>query len=356
MRHALLSRRTLPLIAGTVVLTCSSAAYAAKSAEFFTSQSYGYGRVEARIQFAAGDGVVSAFFLWKNGSEKSDVFWNELDFEKIEADCHLETNAFYGLPEATHTQSYDTDVDPCGTFHTYAYEWTPDYLAWFLDGVEVRRETGDAAQAFADNAAEGMQIRFNIWPGDASFGGNFDPAILPVYQYINWVQYSSYANGTFQLEWREDFGGSSQPSGWQMGSWGSPKGLSTHTAANVTFANGYAILSLTADDATGAANAMPMDPEGPGPLEAEAPAPSAPVAGLSGTPVQPMPSSMSSGGSDGGGGGCRIARGFRSGSQSSAWLMLGVAWAAIGWRRRRRWGRGVRFVRPGMPHSHREIR
>src|SRR5690606_1396194 len=50
--------------------------------------------------------------------------------------------------------------------------------------------------------------------------------------------------------------------------WDSPKGLSTHMPANVTFANGYAILSLTTDAATGAAGAAPMDPEGGGPVDA----------------------------------------------------------------------------------------
>jgi hypothetical protein len=319
-------------------LTCSSAAYAVKSGEVYTSQSYGFGRVEARIQFAAGDGVVSAFFLWKDRSEKADVFWNELDFEKIEADCHLESNAFYGLPEATHTQSHETGIDPCGTFHTYAYEWTPEYIAWFLDGVELRRETGEAAQAFADNAAEGMQIRFNIWPGDASFGGNFDPAILPVHQYINWVQYSSYVNGAFQFEWREDFGGSTPPSGWLTATWPSPKGLSTHTGANVTVANGYAIVSLTADEATGSLGAMPMDPEGPGPLEA--PAPAAPVTESAGMPLVPAtPPSMSSDERTRGGGGCRVAGAAPRRMQPWPWLMFGVAWGAMRWRRRRP-GRG----------------
>jgi hypothetical protein len=183
-----------------------------------------------------------------------------LDFEKLRAGCELETNALYGMPESSNNQSHANIGDLCGTFRTYAYEWTPEYIAWFIDGVEIRRETGEVATAYADNTPGGMQIRFNVWPGDSSFGGDFDPAILPVHQYINWVQYSSYVDGAFQLEWREDFT-AGLPSGWNRGSWGSPKGLSTHTGANITFVNGYAVLSLTADDATGGAGALPLDPE-----------------------------------------------------------------------------------------------
>ncbi len=242
-----------------VVASISAGAHAVSSAEFYTSKSYQYGRFEARVQFPPGDGVVGSFFLWKNGSEVSGTFWNELDFEKTGANCQLQTNAAYGNPVAYHSEAASLSSSLCDQFHIYAYEWTPDYIAWLVDGVEIRRDTGDTATAFAQNATSGMQFRFNIWPGDASFGGNFDPSILPVFQYINWVQYSSYANGAFQLVWREDFSASTSPSGWLTGNWSSPKNLSTDTPANVGFINGYAVLSLTSDDATGTAGAAPAD-------------------------------------------------------------------------------------------------
>lgn len=239
------------------------AAFAVRGAELYSAQSYGYGRMEARVRFAAGDGVVSSFFAWKEGSEVAGTFWNELDFEKLGADCHLETNPLYGDPPAVHSQKHTLDADLCGAYHTYAYEWTPEYIAWLVDGVEIRRETGAVAAAFAQNAS-GMQVHFNIWPGDASFGGNFSPSILPVHQYIDWVQFSSYSNGTFTLQWREDFDGGSVPSGWLTGNWESPKGLSIHDPGNVNFIDGYAVLSLTADNAVGPAGAMPQGGGGDG--------------------------------------------------------------------------------------------
>jgi hypothetical protein len=259
MTRLLLS--SLCLLAVTVA---SEVAHAVSSAEFYSSTAYGYGRVEARIRFAAGDGVVSSFFLWKNGSEMAGTFWNELDFEKLNADCHVETNAIYGNPSTNHNQIASFS-DPCGAYHTYAYQWTPEAIVWSVDGVEIRRETGATAMAFADNAsASGMQVRFNIWPGDATFGGNFSPSILPVHQYIDWVAFSSYANGTFTMQWREDFNGSALPSGWLTANWASPKNLSTHNARNVNLLNGYLVLSLTADDALGPGGAMPGDAGGAG--------------------------------------------------------------------------------------------
>jgi endo-1,3-1,4-beta-glycanase ExoK len=244
-----------------IVTLTSAIAHAVSSAEVYTSAPYGYGRFEARIRFAAGDGVVSSFFLWKDGSEVSGTFWNELDFEKLEDDCHVETNAIFGNPPSNNNEVAAISGDPCGGYHVYAYEWTPDAIVWLVDGVEVRRDTGATATAFADNASSaGMQLRFNVWPGDESFGGNFNPNILPVHEYVDWVQFSSYANGQFTLDWREDFNSGALPSGWLTANWASPKNLSTHAPGNVNFIDGYLVLSLTADNAIGPNGAMPQEP------------------------------------------------------------------------------------------------
>jgi len=61
-----------------VTLFVPSAASAVQSAELYRPQAYFYGRFEARIRFAPGEGVVSSFFLWKDGSS-STTSWNELD-------------------------------------------------------------------------------------------------------------------------------------------------------------------------------------------------------------------------------------------------------------------------------------
>lgn len=327
--------RTLVTLCAAAPALYASPASAVSSAELYTTKQYTYGRFEARIQFAYGDGIVSSFFMWKDGSEMSDVFWNELDFEKLRADCELETNALYGMPESSHNEVYEGTLDLCGTFHTYAYEWTPDYISWLIDGTEIRRETGDVALAYAQNAPDGMQIRFNIWPGDDSFGGNFDPQILPAHEYVNWVQYSSYANGQFQLEWREDFTGTTVPSGWSKGSWDSPKGLSTHDPANANVVNGYLVLSLTADEATGSTGAAPNDP-------ADAVAPPAPTT----PPVEPAvpsattppttpaptvaPTTPSPAPANGDSGSCSM------GAHTSAWSWSVLGLALLALRKRRR--------------------
>lgn len=246
------------LLLTTVAVPATARAVA--SAELYRTQTYLYGRFEARIRYAAGDGVVSSFFLWKPGSNATGAFWNELDFEKVAADCHMQTNALYGSPVVGHSQTNPiSGGDICATYHDYRFEWTPTYIAWAVDGQEIRRDTGATATAFSQNAAGGMAFHFNIWPGNASFGGNFNPAILPVHEYISWVQYSSYVNGTFPLQWREEFLSGNLPSGWVTGNFPSPYNLSVHSPQNVGFVNGIAVLSLTADNATGSPGVPPVD-------------------------------------------------------------------------------------------------
>ncbi|HEY3233585.1 MAG TPA: family 16 glycosylhydrolase [Polyangiaceae bacterium] len=279
---------------------CPHLCLAVGSAELYSSKAYGYGRFEARARFAPGDGVISAFFLWKDGSEKTGAFWNELDFEKVGAQCQVQSNAIYGNPSANHNTKHTLQADLCGAYHTYAYEWTADSVTWLVDGAVIRKDTGATAQAFADNASTaGMQFHFNIWPGDSTFGGNLDPSTLPVHQYIDWVQYSSYANGAFTLSWREDFTATTLPDGWLTGNWASPKNKSTHAPENVNFINGYGVLSLTADNALGPAGAMPGDSGTAGATSGAAGGSGAPASGGSSNASAGAPASGGSPGSTG---------------------------------------------------------
>jgi hypothetical protein len=312
-------RTSLALACAFAVAAWGPLAHATRSAELYTTNSYQYGRFEASIRFAPGSGVVGAFFLWKDGSEVAGTFWNELDFEKVGANCALHTNAYYGNPAKVHTLDPSVAADLCGEYHTYTYEWTPEYIAWLVDGTEVRRETGATATAYAENATAGMQVRFNIWPGDASFGGVFDPSILPVYEYVDWVQYSSYTNGAFQLAWREDFTAGSIPTGWALGSWDSPKGLSTHSPNNVSFADGVAILALTDDAGSGTGGAS----SGTG---GAAPGGSTPTGGANGAATV-------GGASDDSGCACRTGA---VGPRNARGLGLLLGAIVIGWTRRQR--------------------
>ena len=321
LRTAAVSSRHLALATLVVGLLAPRAASAVQSAELYRTDAYFYGRFEARLQFAPGEGVVSSFFLWKDGSS-STTSWNELDFEKTNASCRLQSNIWTG----TGTQSSEIDTptfNVCDGYHTYAFEWTPDYIAWFIDGTQIRKVTGASVAEYTQNASQGMAMHFNVWVGNSDFGGTLNPSILPVNQYMSWVQYSSYANGDFQLQWREEFDSPTIPSSWATGTWASPYNLSTHNPANVSFVGGVAVLSMTADGATGYTGTPPVD---------------SPDAGAPGT------GGTGTGGGGGAGaagqtgdGGCSCDVGSPSGSAAMVALLLLAA--VLGTCRRRSGGR-----------------
>ncbi len=311
---------------GTILaLLCLSTLMSARamgmaSAELYTTQSYAFGRFEARILHAPGDGVVSSFFLWKNGSEVAGAYWNEIDFEKVGANCSMTTNARYGTTGSNHSKTDTMPGNVCAEYRTYGIEWTPTYIAWSVDGSEFRRDTGDTATAFSQNASAGMTIHFNILPGNSSFGGNINNTTLPVQEYISWVQYSSYDSGAFQVQWRQEFQDSTVPTGWAVGNWASAYNLSTHNPQNVGFVNGIAVLSLTADGATGNPGTPPADDGTIAP----------PIGGSGGSTSSTGGSAASSSG------GCSIvARSTKVGPGLLSILMIG-AWPALRARARRR--------------------
>ena len=256
------STRLTTLTALVITALAPRAAAAVQGAELYRTQASFYGRFEARVQYAPGEGVVSSFFLWKDGSS-STTSWNELDYEKINSTCRMQTNIWTGKGTQS-AQTTTPTVDLCGEYHTLAFEWTPDYIAWLIDGTQLRKVTGASVSEYTQNASQGMTMHFNLWAGDSSFGGVLTDSTLPVRQYISWAQYSSYSNGAFQLQWREDFNGSAIPTGWAVGDWVSALKHSTHNPANVSFVDGIAVLSMTADNATGYSGTPPADPTATG--------------------------------------------------------------------------------------------
>ncbi|MBN2803681.1 MAG: glycoside hydrolase family 16 protein [Deltaproteobacteria bacterium] len=225
--------------------------------ELYTKASYKYGKFEAKIKFAAGDGVISSFFLWKPDSEQDSVYWNELDFEKITDNCNgYSTNIHWGESTSkTDSPLWVDSVNLCDEYHIHTIEWTDTSITWFLDGKEIRKITDNQISEFNENSASGMQFRFNLWVGNASFGGTFTPSILPVYQYIDWVQYSSFTPGAgddgtdFTIQWKDEF--NEIGANWLKGSWLSPFGNSQHSSQNVNICNGAAVISLSSVDNPG---------------------------------------------------------------------------------------------------------
>jgi len=228
-------------------------------AEVFTTTSELYGRIEFRMLASKGSGVLSNFFTWKDGSEQSGVFWEEVDIEVFGKDNtqSWQSNIISGGRRTTHSEQVHSYPYSFGDeYHTYAIEWTPDELVWFVDGVETRRTSGGQASDIASPA----QLRFNTWVSSSeSWVGPFDDAVLPRHMFVSWVKYYRYDGGQFVLDWEDSF--ESWNPRWQFADWTFDGNLVQFDPANAGLSNGKLVLSITHAGQTGYDGTALADPE-----------------------------------------------------------------------------------------------
>lgn len=226
-----------------------------KGAEYRTKTAYIYGRFEVNYKSSRGAGQTSTFFTYHELGSGGLSEWNELDIEILgRYENDVQFNAI--TPGQTNHEHHQwVGFDPSADFHTYAIEWTPDYVAWFADGEELYRQTEDHVATLT----RAQKIMMNIWPPAYSdWVGDLDVRMLPFRAYYDWVSYASYTpnsgncgtDNNFTLQWRDDF------DSWDTGRWEK----ATHTwngnnsdfiQDNCVFQDGKMVLCLTDDVNTG---------------------------------------------------------------------------------------------------------
>lgn len=253
----------------TAFMPHSAQAKAWKGAEVITNQTFRYGAFEARIRAARGGGVITPFFLWKDGSEIAGHEWQEQDFEIFGRDGTYQTQCMTpgtnGSSRTEHVLYHSLPTPAWERYYTYRMEWTPNRLAFYVDGQLVRVETDQQAYAklLDPNRAEAAQMRLSIWAGDYEWSGAFDSSALPTAMFVNWVRTYSFtpgagANGSdFTELWRDDF---DRDSGrfWRA-NWTFDVAVNDYVPENAAVRNGYLTLVLTSDAGKGVFLTPPVD-------------------------------------------------------------------------------------------------
>ena len=232
-------------------------------AELIGLEQFKYGRFEARMKMVAFPGTVSSMFLnydisWKRGT----IPWNEIDIEVIGKNkTKWQSNILTregdpSIKDLTATEKLHEIDDVTENFHLFAIVWTPEYVAWEIDSVEVRRvETGveNGTHADKDQVAfltEEESLRFNLWASKTpAWTGKFTGEELadgPQVQWIDYVRVYSYdtEKKTFTKSWQDDFDGTTlDATRWSKGDW--EMELTTHSPKNVVVEDGYCKLLMT---------------------------------------------------------------------------------------------------------------
>jgi hypothetical protein len=219
-----------------------------KGAEYRTKASYLYGRFEVNYKAPQRDGVLASFFTYYDGGGGAST-WNEIDIEIMGR--HYDDVQFNTITpgEQHHVRHQAVNFNPSLSFNTYAFEWTQDYVAWFINGEEVARQTGSHIQTL--NRAQ--KIMMNIWnPQYENWAGKFNPEALPAYAYYDWVKYYSYTPGSgsygtdnnFTHQWTEEFDFYNTDR-WAKATHTFNGNLCDFIPENALFRNGKLVLCLT---------------------------------------------------------------------------------------------------------------
>ncbi|RJP73796.1 MAG: glycosyl hydrolase family protein [Ignavibacteriales bacterium] len=177
-----------------------------------------YGRFEVRMKPMRINGVISGMFTYYGRSDDWATFLvkrtncEEIDIEFVNAKNEknkFEINYHHGeLWTSEHkwqiTLDYNTDSD----FHVYCIDWTKDYIAWYVDGIEKHRKQKDSFNPL-DELQNPQHIILNIWTSTYyDWSGNINEYELPVNIMYDWVKHYAWdeATGFHSIpDWEDDF-------------------------------------------------------------------------------------------------------------------------------------------------------
>ncbi len=224
-----------------------------KGAEYRTKEAFLYGRFETRMKSSQREGMLTSFFTYNDNYPSTP--WNEIDIEVMgRYSDQIQYNAI--TPGTTnHVGRRQTPFNPSLEFHTYAFEWTPTYVAWFIDGVESYRQTA----AHIQTLTYAQKIMMNVWIQSAvNWSGQWNENSLPSFSYYDHVSYASYTPGAgssgsdnnFTPQWKDDFN-SFDAARWEKASHTFPDNQVDFIPENIVFNNGMMILCITKETAVG---------------------------------------------------------------------------------------------------------
>lgn len=151
-------------------------------AEYRSDARFSYGFYSVYMKAAKCSGVISSFFTYTN-----KPVWDEIDIEFLGKDTSSIQFNYYTNGVGFHEFYLDLGYDASEGFHEYAFEWLPDSIVWYIDGIAVYRATENLP-------SHPMQLMMNVWNsrGTDAWSGALDASGLPATAEYAWFAYSPY--------------------------------------------------------------------------------------------------------------------------------------------------------------------
>ena len=127
----------------------------------FKSLDFTYGYVQVTARIPKGDGLWPTLWLLP----QNETWPPEVDFqESVDGSTYTTTSTFHPSAGGQDQQAYTSPTDLSAGWHTYALDWEPGSLTWYVDGHQV------FAHAGSDVPSQPMYFLANL-----AVSGNFDP-------------------------------------------------------------------------------------------------------------------------------------------------------------------------------------
>lgn len=164
-------------------LTCYYGSCQYTSARILTQHKlvFGYGRIEARMKIPAGTGLWPAF--WALGSNIGTVGWPTSGEIDIMENVGREPDTIHGTIHGPGysgangiTAPYNAPSPLSDAFHTYAVDWTPNRITWYIDGIQYHTVTPQDVEPNKWVYNQPFFLILNLAVG-GDFGGPVDPSL-----------------------------------------------------------------------------------------------------------------------------------------------------------------------------------
>ncbi len=158
-------------------------------AELQTRQTYGYGTYEMRASAAAAPGLVSAFFTYIGADADAPNRHDEIDFEFLGKSSHAVQLNYFGEGQGGHELLAPLGFDASQSMASYAFEWRPDSIRWYIDGKLVREAKAEAGKPFPKTPSK---IFVSLWSSDNSENwlGKFADPGKPLVARFDWLAFT----------------------------------------------------------------------------------------------------------------------------------------------------------------------
>lgn len=163
----------------TLSLTKNGSGYV--GAEYRSRAKFSYGYYSVSMKAAKCSGVISSFFTYTGWP------WDEIDIEFLGDDTTRVQFNYFVDGEGGHEYIYELGFDASEDFHEYGFDWQPDSITWYVDGISVYQATG----VMPSHAGQIMVNLWNVADSNASWAGKFDDSKLPITAQYEWIGYKS---------------------------------------------------------------------------------------------------------------------------------------------------------------------